>query len=190
MPVKVTSTPRKQFGVAALTLEGTSAKAVGAAMLAMKRSIVAGAPSHLRGVAKDTFATSFGGATGAKLSVRYDVKQFGDKTVGLIKAVGPWQLIEYDTKGHLIVSKKLGGTRKRRTGLDSGLFVRAAGKRITTTRSGTRGAVFTPQGFRAYARHPGTTGKRPWHRGIDRGTPAATLAYTAAIRADFKRQFG
>lgn len=75
------------------------------------------------------------------------------------KHIGPWQLVDARTGPHLIVSKKLGGTRRRRTDLANGLFVRAAGNRITATRRGSLGAVRTPQGLRAYARHPGTRGK-------------------------------
>jgi hypothetical protein len=152
MGIKVDSSARLHFQKYALTLEGTSDKAVGAAALAVKKAILAGAPSRLRGVGK----------RGARLSVRYDVKN----GVALVRAVGPWQLIENDTKAHDIFPKK------RRA------------------RGGKRVAVLTPQGPRASAHSRGTRGKHPWAKGVERGTPAATLAYVKVIQADLRKQFG
>jgi hypothetical protein len=153
--IKVTSSPRASFRAAAILLPETSTKGVSAAALAMKKTIVQGAPSRLRGVGK----------RGGRLGVRYEVKR-GVEPTAIVRAVGPWQLIESDTKPHTI------GPKRRRAN------------------SRRQAAVLTPYGPRRAVHHPGTRGQHPWAKGVERGTPAATLAYTRVVRADLRKQFG
>ena len=131
-------------------------------------------------VAKDTVLTQMrsvvpsgvlkhAGKAGAKLNVRYDVKGTTNATA-LVKAVGPWQLVEGDTKAHFIVAKGYGGSRKSR-------------QARADNASRTRGAEGSSRGWlgplkgkpravsfggvaRAYVWHPGTKGRRPWFIGI------------------------
>ena len=172
MGIKVTSTPRLQLRAYENALPETAARAVGAAATEIKREVLAGAPGHLSGIGPSARLT-------AVLLPR-------DLSV-LIKAVGPWHLLEYDTKAHTIVSKKFGKTKSARQRVVSGLFVRAAGSRFGTVRG--RGAVLTPQGPRAYVRHPGTHGKHLWARGVERATPAATLKFNQIMADDLNRRF-
>lgn len=175
------------------------------------------------------------GAKDARISVRYDVKGERNPTA-LIRALGPWQLVEFDTNPHFITSRRGGGSRRSRAArlggsgsrtlrgvtittaagntlaFTSGDLAAALGssrRRNTSGRLGealgveivdfrrtriTEGSTvgFGPVapgagsglggrggidikgvGWRRYARHPGTRGKRPWARGRDRGLPEA-----------------
>lgn len=78
------------------------------------------------------------GKSGARLGVRYDIKGTQNPTA-LVRATGPWHLIENPIKAHEI--------RPRR-------------------RRGGRRAVLTPDGPRAVVQHPGVRNpKRPWQSG-------------------------
>lgn len=185
MPVTITArdggrNPKINFTTYRLSLPEAARDAVDASAKVMTRIIQAGAPARLSGVGKN----------GASLGIRQHKSGSFAQPQTVLKASGPWQLIEHNTRPHIIVSRKLGGSRRRRTNLASGLFVRASGRRVTTTRRGERGAIRTPQGLRAYAQHPGTRGKHVWKKGVERGTPAATLAFAKVMRTDLKRQFG
>lgn len=82
------------------------------------------------------------GKRGARLSVGFDPPKSDVNPTALVRARGPWQLIENSTRPHVIVPKRRRRVRTR------------------------RGAVLTPQGPRARISHPGTTGKHPWERGL------------------------
>lgn len=109
------------------------------------------APSgRLRGVGKK----------GARLGVRYDVK--GQRNpVALVRATGPWQFIENDTKAHQI--PKARGRRARK-----------------------RYAV-TPYGVFARVNHPGTKGKHPWRLGVAAGTPRAEREVRSSVTGALAR---
>lgn len=68
---------------------------------------------------------------------------------------------ESGTSAHYIVSKKAGGTRKSRQNVGPGMFRRG------------RGAVTTPAGYRAYARHPGQRAEPFFDKAKDRAAPVA-----------------
>ena len=140
------------FEAARLLMPETARKAVESAALVTKRTILDGSPARLRGV----------GTRGARLGVRYDVK--GEQNpVAIVKAVGPWQLIENNTRAHDIKPKRRRSPKK---------------------------AILTPQGPRRSAHHPGTRGQHPFAKGVERATPAATLAFVKTVRADLVKQFG
>ena len=94
----------------AATAIGTSqTAAVSSGALKAKRAIegtrdkATGGDGRLSGV----------GRRGAKLGVRYDVKD-GAKPTAVVKATGPWQLIERDTKSAGVIRPK--GRRRRGSG--------------------------------------------------------------------------
>lgn len=105
------------------------------------------------------------GTKGAPIRVRVRINQ----THAEIKAIGPWQFIEFKTKPHNITSKRFTGPRRGR-----GERV-AAGQR--TLRAGFRGlgvsgaAIRTPFGPKTYVKHPGTRGQQPFTHGVKRVTP-------------------
>lgn len=87
------------------------------------------------------------GKSGAKLNVRYDVTG----TTSLLRATGPWHLIENPIKAHPIAvrARRRGGARAK--------------------------ALATPYGPRASVQHPGvqrTSG--PWKRGAVKARPVVT----------------
>jgi hypothetical protein len=176
---------------------------VGAGSLALRRSVEQErsrvAPSgRLRNV----------GRNGAKLGVRYDIKGTNNPTA-LIRATGPWQIIENRTSAHIIVAKRLGRGQGRTSrarlagsvsafgGSSRGVF----GSLIASTRTNRSGAVLTRAGSaalggklaaaagrpRPYAFHPGTTGKKPFAKGIDRGITPAKKAVSRELAMAAKR---
>lgn len=120
------------------------------------------------------------GSSGAKLGIGYDIKGFQNPTA-LVQARGPWQFIEYDNAPHWITSKYGGGSRKSRAQRLGGMAnPRARGNASTSFlgnyegggNPGVGGSVRVPSaGYRRWARHPGTKGKRPFAKGIERARP-------------------
>lgn len=86
---------------------------------------------------------------------------------------GPVHWFDKGTRPHTIVTKKLGGSRESRGAVEipgrpwRGMF---AGAR-------RRGAIRTPMGFRAYARHPGMKARPFWRRTKDASRGVARDAY-------------
>lgn len=102
------------------------------------------------------------GKKGARIGVR--TKKPGPDSV-LVAMFGPAQLIERDTEAHRI-PRTTGKGRKRR---------------------GDKQPLYLPGiGFKAKVNHPGTRGKRPWARGLNRALPqvkvAAATEYAATLR--------
>src|SRR5687768_13793178 len=118
------------------------------AALAVKTSVlsqlqVAGVTDgKLRGVGK----------RGAKIGVSFTVTGH----TAIVKATGPFPLIESDTKAHRIPRER--GKRGRK-----------------------RYAVIPGVGVRAFANHPGTKGKHPWRKGVIAAQPAAEKANQIAL---------
>lgn len=136
---------------AAPNLREAQKRGLGAGAFVVKQTIQAqpGYANRLRGV----------GQKGAKLNVRYTVL---DKAA-VVFAVGPFHLLERDTKSHRIQPKA------RRRG----------GKR----------AILTPAGPRAYANHPGTRGKHPFARGVDVARPLVGRAIHAEMSRGLVKAF-
>lgn len=100
------------------------------------------------------------GKRGAKIGVRYDVA--GD--TALVRATGPFQLIERDTKAHRI--PKVRGARAR--------------KRVV---------AIPGVGVRAWANHPGTKGKHPWAKGVVAAIPVQHKAQGLALHQSVVRAY-
>jgi hypothetical protein len=136
-------------------LQATTAEMVRAAALAVtvaERATLSSAThgsNRLSGV----------GRKGAKLSVGFDMKGSGNPTA-LVRARGPYHLIESDTKAHVIIP------RRRRRALAGNGF----------------GPVASVQ-------HPGTKGKRPWAKGLAASPPAVTKAVQVVGEKAVKKAF-
>lgn len=121
------------------------------------------------------------GANGAALGVKTSVTTKENASLVTFKASGPWQLVEYPIKPHVIASKRYTGPRKGR-----GERVAAGHRKL---RAGYVGhdlaAIRTPYGPRMYVNHPGVkVPKRPWSKGEQRLIGAAPgIAYQAAYNA-------
>lgn len=100
------------------------------------------------------------GKNGAKIGVSFSVTG----RTALVKATGPFPLIESDTKAHRIPREQ--GKRGRK-----------------------RYAVIPGVGVRAFADHPGTKGKHPWRKGVIAAQPAAERANGVALTQAMTRAF-
>lgn len=134
---------------------------VEAGSLIVKSSILAITPERLSGVGRRG-----GTRRGAKLGVRYHVRDQGDEAVSWIKATGPFPLIERDVPAHVI------------------------------PRATTRAAIFavipnatTGDGVFSSVNHPGTKGKHPFERGSIQAMPAVTRMFEAQNLAAIGRVF-
>ena len=127
------------------------------AALAVKTSVlgqlqVAGVKDgKLRGVGKK----------GAKIGVSFNLTS---SSSALVKATGPFPLIESDTKAHRIPRER--GKRGRK-----------------------RYAVIPGVGVRAFADHPGTKGKHPWRKGVIAAKPGAAKANQVALRQSLVKAY-
>lgn len=99
------------------------------------------------------------GRSGARVGARMD--QRGEDTA-VVKATGPVQLIERDTKPHVIGPKAKRG------------------------RSGRGGIRLRDGSVRRTVQHPGTKGKHPFEHGVEKARPQAVeemrTATTSAVR--------
>jgi len=100
------------------------------------------------------------GKKGARVGVRYDIT---GKTA-LVRATGPFHLIERDTRAHRIPKQR--GARAR--------------KRVV---------VIPGVGVRAYADHPGTKGKHPWAKGVAAAIPVQEKAQGVALGQALARAY-
>lgn len=127
------------------------------------------------------------GRNGASLNARYDIRAARGGATSIVRATGPWQLIERRTVPHLILSRYAGGSRRSRARLAEVSIINTGRARLRR-----RGAINIPGiGWRAYARHPGTPGKRPFAKGVNAGEPRALAVMRAdavdAVRRGFTR---
>ena len=111
---------------------------------------------------------------GAKVGVQAQPAPSGD---WLVKATGPFQLIERDTKGHTIPKT---------------LAAAGTDKRKRQQRAGFRGrkVLSIPGvGYRRSVHHPGTKGKHPFEHGFDRYSPGVANVYQRQLAAAMQRTF-
>lgn len=142
MTAELEKLPRRMVEVAALAVKAS-------VLTQMQAAGVTG--GKLRGVGKK----------GAKIGVRYDI--LGDKA--LVRATGPFHLLERNTKPHRIPKER--GPRARR-----------------------RVVVIPGVGVRAFAQSPGTKGKHPWEKGVVAAIPIQDKAQGLAIAAMLKKTYG
>lgn len=150
-------------------------KAVFEAALLVKNNVQALAPKRLSGVGK----------SGANIGVTFNVKTFQGTPTALIRATGPFHLIERDTAPHTIPRTE--GSRRTRT--SSG---RLSVKREATGRStsGRKALLINGDWVTGPVKHPGTKGKHPFERGVRASEPALRgvmrRAQTTSLMQTFK----
>jgi len=101
------------------------------------------------------------GKKGARIGVRYD---YTGPSSALVRATGPFHLIESDTVGHRI--PKVRGSRARR-----------------------RVVVIPGVGVRAFANVKGTKGKHPWAKGVAVALPIQEKAHGLALVAALEKAY-
>lgn len=95
---------------------------------------------------------------GAKWGVRFDVKGFNNPSA-LLKVVGPFHLVEGDTRAHRIYRKV---ARKKGRGSARINKQQALNEVFGGVGAYRGGALKLPEGFRRVVNHPGTKGKGIW----------------------------
>lgn len=152
------------------------------------------AAAEATGVIRDEIRTDSGGdmilsGMAAKVGARYDVKGT-ENPVALIQATGPMQILEHDTKAHLIlpsgVGRARGRTKAARRAAKQGLYDALFGNSYGSDAKPLR----TPYGPRMRVNHPGTTGKKTWSHGVAKAIPRVPEAYHKALEKHLRRFFG
>jgi hypothetical protein len=116
----------------------------------MRVTVTAAAMKAKVAISAGAPASLRGVGKGAKLGVRYTLSGGEVSPSAKLKATGPWQLIEENTSPHIIRPKRRSKSKGR----------------------GAKGAIVIPGiGARAYAHHPGTKGKHPWAKGVEKAEP-------------------
>jgi len=96
------------------------------------------------------------------------------RTIGIVKASGPWQIIEYDTRPHPIPGLS-GAKASRKTGLT---------KTFGPAYRGLRKPIAFDGIVRRTVWHPGTKGQYPFHKGAALARPLIPKVYSAAIKSE------
>lgn len=125
------------------------------------------------------------GGKAARLGVRYDIKGSTNPTA-LLRAFGPWGLVEYNVDSHQIFVR---GDSIERRGVRRADYLRAVEQRRLNQAFGARGTYrgrrpmpVAPGAYRYSVRnHPGTTGKQPFRKGMDKAEPRARRELNAVI---------
>lgn len=120
------------------------------------------------------------GKTGGRLNVHYRVDGKVSANA-VVRAVGPWQLVENRVRPHLIGPKRVkGGTRLKRGAVNrTGMKRRERAIDEGTAIYGTRDVLSFGNGqFARYAPHPGVpVGKKPWAKGIAEAKPKTAAVF-------------
>jgi len=135
---------------------------------------VAGTDMRLSGVNR-----AKGRKGNVRVGTKYKVRNKGYAMAeGFVAAVGPMQLIERDTNGHVISSAwAVGKNRRGFTGpiLPGNFATGMARGKLGPALPNTKAVIKIPGiGYRRYARHPGTKGQEPWAKGYRRAKPLIT----------------
>lgn len=173
MPVKATpnvSTLGPRLRKTAAVLERGNKNTLNQAALAAKKTIVA---RMMRDTGGDGVLSGVG-RNGRRLDVSYKLEGTASNPRAFIKALGPWPLIENNTRGrvirsrHSVVRGSSGRGRLARAG-----FV---GPLLPGQVQGNRRAVLNIPGigYRRSARHPGTKGKKTFAKGRQASAPIVT----------------
>lgn len=175
-----------RFVQAAQAIEQSSPKALNEASFKAKKVIEAernkavGSDGRMSGVGKN----------GAKLGVKYNIEQAGSSFTSFVKATGPWQFIENDTRSAGVVRAK----RYRRA--VQGPDLREVGKKRQRKRgrnrfagSGARAVTVASGVYRASFRDGPTTGKKPFSKGMKKAQPVVAKALRAPITKSVRDAF-
>lgn len=130
----------------------------------------------------------------SRLGVTYSKEAGSDGSV-LVRATGPWQLIESDTSPHAITSRHGGSIRRKRQERASFIGPQFAGRGrnrrvVGRTSGGRRAVMFIPGvGYRRSALHPGTRGKHPWEKAMQRSPKLVFGVYNRALNKALVNSF-
>jgi hypothetical protein len=118
---------------------------------------------HMRSAIGGDMRMSNVGKRGARISIRYKVGKKGELPWASISVRGPAQMIERDTRAHMIYPRGTKGARNRNRVKAGPIAVKHK-----------RGNMIMPpvSDFRKSAFHPGTKGKHPFARGQKAAQPA------------------
>lgn len=127
------------------------------------------------------------GTKGAAVGVSYTITG----STALVRATGPWQLVENDTKAHVEFSRGVGRAQGRskaaRFQAKQRLFLALFGE--AGAFSGVK-ALKLPNGqFRYRVNIPSIPGRHPWAHGVDKAVPLATDAMRASVLAGLRGIF-
>lgn len=122
------------------------------------------------------------GGKGAKVGARYDIKGSTNPTA-LVRANGPIQLVERDTRPHVIVSRSRFVAR-------GGLRVRQGRRSAAGRRLRGKAALTIGGSLRAWAMHPGTKGQRPFGRGVEKSAPKTPRIFQDEIDKRLRMVWG
>lgn len=177
---------------------------------ATQRAALAYKTAALKEAAKDSggdLRLSRFGKRGVKLGVGFDVEGSGGTAKAVVKPrpMGPWKVLEYGAKPHLIVP---GLTRRQAKALSlfslmsgqggsldgydvAGLASSARGNRNnkSSRRRKRRPPLHIGSNARAWARHPGVKGKRTWSQGVAKGSDDAIAGYRKSQAAAVGKLF-
>lgn len=130
------------------------------------------------------------GKNGAKLNARYRIDGASGRSAD-IKAVGPWQFVEYPTENapYAVTSKRAGGTRRSRSAaVNAGTYKHGARTSRGRTRGGRSAVISTPWGPRSYAIVvKRRRGRYPWRTAFQKTQREAPQAYQKAAHDALKR---
>lgn len=130
---------------------------------------------------------------GAKLSVQVAERNKTDNVV--VRATGPWQLVETDNQPHRIIpraykprNRKRAAKAKARMAAMSAFLGFDVSQHVGSSTAGPK-ALSTPRGPRGAVNHPGTRGKHPWRRGVDAAMPKVAPIFRSAVSRALRDAF-
>lgn len=165
---------RKTTGMAT-KISGASRTSVARAAQQMKRAVETTLDRDVPGrVLKRV------GKKGARLSVSYRVRDNRSDSSAMLRAVGPWQIINNPAKPHKIYRK---GARQKGRGARRANRQAIFNELFGATGAYTGGALSMPDGrYRHVVDHPGHAGKQTWQRGVAAGRPEAEQTMRRSTR--------
>lgn len=173
----------KRMGKLEREVRGAQRAAVNRASLELKKATEA----EIKRIAPSMRMSGVGRKRGgARVGVRYDIKG-KDNPTSIVKAYGPLHLLERDTKAHPIFvrAETARGRGSARINLE-----RRLGQAFGGVGAYRFGVLKLAEGvFRRIVQHPGTSGQKPYEKGIERGTPKALKELHGSMSNAVKRGF-
>lgn len=140
------------------------------------------------------FILSGVGRNGAKVGVNYKLNTNGPQPKAIVRAIGPFQFIENDTKPHIPAAKKVAGVRGSRRRRQQALALGVGFSALFGGQVG--GNNFARVYVKKYKRWITITkpisskGKQPWARGVERAKPIVVKNFRVAQTRELTRVFG
>lgn len=179
----------KKINQAGATVKKAQRATVTEAVNDAKASILRNTPTHHLARVN----ARAGRTGGAKLGASTNVKG-SDKPTAILKATGPWQILDHDAKAHTIVSARVRGAKAKAAKGGAllaafGLDATELGASVASAQRGRGGVNIAGVGWRRYAHHPGHKGKGTWKRAEPAAMDAATRRLTGRTTDLVKQAF-